>query len=182
MVHRNSVDVESFPSKLAERVEEDRGDELCLAELARDHLESGVAPFLDVLAGLLLMNPIFSGEPCNRDVGPLGKMLANPPKTFRRDANWRHVGLRIHAGLSGERAAVLRRPVGPRFPSLRGNASDRGGRAGPHLVERGPGLRFLLREEDARIRRAEPQRPASGIEVRLCDPSSRPPDGMKDSR
>src|SRR3989442_15999747 len=105
MVHRNSVDVESFPSKLAERVEEDRGGELCLAELARDHLESGVAPFLDVLAGRLLVYPIFSGWPFNHDAGPLGEMLANPPETFRRDRNLRDGRVRIHPVFAWRRGA-----------------------------------------------------------------------------
>src|SRR5438093_12101992 len=158
MVHGNSVDVESFPSKLAECVEEDRGDELRLAELVRDHLERSIAPFLDELTGLLLVNPIFPDEPRDHDVGFLGEVLADPPKAFRGHADRRHVRLRIHAGLSGEWAAVLRRPVGPRFARLRGNASDGCDSARPHLVERGPGLRFLLRDADARTGGAAPYR------------------------
>src|SRR3989475_11824106 len=79
MIHGNSIDVESFPSKLAECVEEDRGDELRLAELARDHLEGGIAPFLDELTGLLLPNPIFSGEPRDPALGVLREVLADPP-------------------------------------------------------------------------------------------------------
>src|SRR5207245_10349036 len=91
MVQGNFIDVESFSSKLSKRVEEDRGDELRLPELVRDHLESGVAPLLDELPGLLLENPVLLSEPRNRNVGPFGEVLAGPPEALRGTADSRHV-------------------------------------------------------------------------------------------
>src|SRR5438552_12177049 len=120
MVQGNFIDVESFSSKLSKRVEEDRGDELRLSELVRDHLESGVAPLLDELPSLLLVNPVFPSEPRDRDVGPFGEVLADPPEAFRSNADRRHVRLRTHASLSRKRAAVRRPPVGPRAPCIGG--------------------------------------------------------------
>src|SRR5437773_11272668 len=117
MVQGNFIDVESFSSKLSKRVEEDRGDELRLSELVRDHLESGVAPLLDELPSLLLVNPVFPSEPRDRDVGPFGGVLADPPEAFRSNADRWHLRRRIHACPSRKRSAVRRPPVAPRVAS-----------------------------------------------------------------
>src|SRR5207245_4419705 len=106
MVQGNFIDVESFSSKLSKRVEEDRGDELRLPELVRDRLESGVAPLLDELPGLLLVNPVLLSEPRNRDVGPFGEALADPPEALRGTAARRPIRTRVHGSLSRQRAAA----------------------------------------------------------------------------
>src|SRR5438046_4868015 len=164
MVDGNSVHVQGFAPQFTEVVEEDRRDEPWLTELPGDQLEQLVRPLLDELAGQLLVDRVLADDAAHGDVGPFREMLADALQAFPRNADRRHVRLRIHARLPGQGAAVRARPVRSRLSSLRGDALDRGLGSWDHLLDRGLGFRPLFGDEDEGILPPRSKGLADGID------------------